>query len=128
MEATSNLETTIDNLFDWFCYNNFIANPSNCHLFSSPFNYKSINIKSSSIEGSSRENFLGEAIDSNFTIEKHKNELYRTGNQMLRTLTGYVKYMSTKKRGTLFKAVVVSQIQLLSFNKNVPYKRIKESD
>ena len=47
---------------------------------------------------------------------------------MLRTLTRYVKYMSTKKRGTLFKAVVVSQIQLLSFNKNVPYIRIKESD
>ena len=43
-EAISDLETTIDNLFDWFCYNNLKTNPSKCHLFLSYFNSKSINI------------------------------------------------------------------------------------
>ena len=81
LEATSSLETTIDNLFDWFCFSNFKANPSKCHLFESPFNCKSINIKSFSIEGSSREKFLGVSVDSSFTFEKHKNELCRTGSK-----------------------------------------------
>ena len=44
LEVISDLETTIDNLFDWFCCNNFKVNPSQCHLFLSPFNLKSINI------------------------------------------------------------------------------------
>ena len=38
LEVISDLETTIDNLFDWFCCNNFKVNPSKCHLFLSPFN------------------------------------------------------------------------------------------
>ena len=57
LEVISDLETTIDNLFDWFCCNNFNVNPSKCHLFLSPFNLKSTNIKNSSIEGSSSKNF-----------------------------------------------------------------------
>ena len=45
-----------------------------------PFNAKSINIKSSVIEGSSSETFIGIAIDSNFTFEKQINELCKKGN------------------------------------------------
>ena len=30
LEVISDLETTIDNLFDWFCYSNFKVNPSKC--------------------------------------------------------------------------------------------------
>ena len=71
METISDLEVTSDNLFNWFCYNDFKANTSKCHLFLSPFNAKSINIKSSVIEGSSSETFLGITIDSNFIFEKH---------------------------------------------------------
>ena len=68
-ETISDLEITLDNLFNWFCYNNFKANASKCHLFLSPFNAKSINIKSSVKESSSSEKFLGIKIDSNFTFE-----------------------------------------------------------
>ena len=75
LEVIPDLETTIDNLFDWFCCNNFIVSPSKCHLFLSPFNLKSINIKSSSIEGISSEKFIGVTVDSNFTFENHINEL-----------------------------------------------------
>ena len=72
------------------------------------FNLKSINIKSSSIEGSSKEKFIGVTADSSFTFEKHINKLCEKGNQKL------AKYMSTDKRRTLFKAFVVSQFNYCS--------------
>ena len=113
MEAITDLETTIDNLFDWFCYNNFKVNPSKCHLLPSPFNLKSLNIKNSSIEGSSSEKFLGVTVDSfafnNFTFETHINELCKKGNQKLHALARCAKYMRADKGRTLFKAFVVSQ-------------------
>ena len=66
METISDLEITLDNLFNLFCYSGFKAKASKCHLFLPPFDAKSFNIKSSVIEGSSGEKFLGITIDSNF--------------------------------------------------------------
>ena len=51
-----------------------------------PFNLKCINIKNSSIEGSSSEKFLGVTVDSTVTFEKHINELCKKGNQKLHAL------------------------------------------
>ena len=68
-----NCTSTFDNLFYWFCYNNFKANASNRHLLLSPFNTQPINIKSSLIERSSSEKFIGITIDSNFTTLLLKN-------------------------------------------------------
>ena len=51
LPAISDLEIRADNLFHWFCYNSFEAVPWKCHFFWSPFNLKSMNIKSSYIEG-----------------------------------------------------------------------------
>ena len=109
LEVISDLETTINNLFDWFCCNNFKVNPSKCYLFLSPFNLIPINIKNFSIEGSSSEKFIGVTVDSNFTFDKHINELCKKGNQKLHALARCAKYMSSEKRRTLFKAFVVSQ-------------------
>ena len=106
-EIISDLEITLDNLLNWFCYNNFKTNASKCHLFLSPFNVKSIIIKSSVIEGSSSESFLGTTIDSKFTFEKHKNELCRKGNLKFNTLTRWAKFMSTGKRRLVFKAFII---------------------
>ena len=105
-ETISDLEITLNNLFNRFCYNHFKANASKCHLFLSP---KSINIKSSVIEGSSSEKFVGITIDSNFTFEKHINELCKKGNLKLHVLTRCAKFMSTEKRRLIFKAFVISQ-------------------
>ena len=102
LEVISELETTIDNLFDWFCFNNFKVNLAKCHLFLSPFNLKSTNIKKNFIEGSCSEKFLGVTVDSNFTFEKHINELCKKGNQKLHTLARYAKYMSTEKKNALY--------------------------
>ena len=105
----SDLEKTIDYLFDWFCSNNFKVNPSKCHLFLSPLTLKSINIKNSSIEGSSRQKCLGVTVDSNFTFEKPINGLCKKGNEKLHVLARCAKYISTEKKHILFKAFVVSQ-------------------
>ena len=140
LEVISDLETTINNLFDWFCCNNFKVNPSKCHLFLLPFNLKSINIKNFSIEGSSSEKFLGVTVDSNFTFEKHINELCKKGNQKLHALARCAKYMSTEKRRTLFKAFVVSQfnyctlvwnekaLRLIYQNRNLSFDELLKLD
>ena len=108
LETISDLEITLDNLFNWFCYNNFKANASKCHFFLSPFNAKSNNTKSSVIAGSSSEKFLGITIDSNFTFEKHVNEICKKGNLKLHTLTRCAKFMGTEKRGLFFKVIIIS--------------------
>ena len=87
LKVISDLETTIDNLFNWFCCNNFKVNPS------------------SFIEGSSSEKFLGVTVDSNFTFENHINGLCKKGNQKLHALARCAKYMSTEKRRTVLKAL-----------------------
>ena len=97
LEIISDLVITLDNLFNWFGYNNFKANASKRHLFLSSFNGKVINIKSSVIEGSSSEKFLGITIDSNFTFEKHLNELCKKGSLKLHALTRCAKFMSAEK-------------------------------
>ena len=122
LEVISDLETKTDKLFDWFCCNNFKLNLSKCHLFLSPFTLKSINIKNSPIEGSSSEEFLGVTVDSNFTFEKHINELCKKGNQKLHAFARCAKYMSTEKGRTLFKAFVVSEF---NYCPDVLHERIK---
>ena len=70
---------TLDNIFNWFCHKNFKANASKFHSFLLHFNAKSINIKSSVIEGNSSEIFLGITIDSNCNFEKRKMSFVRKG-------------------------------------------------
>ena len=53
--------------------------------------------------------FLGITIDSNFTFEKHINELCKKGNLKLHALTRCAKFMSTEKRRLIFKAFIISQ-------------------
>ena len=84
-------------------------NASNCNSFLSPFNAKSINIKSSLMEDSYNEKFLNITNDSNFTFEKHIIELCRKGSLKLHTLTRCAKFMSTEKRRLLFKALIILQ-------------------
>ena len=109
LETLSDLEITLDNLLNYFCHNNFKANALKCYLSLSPFNAKSINIKSSVIEGSSSEKFLGITIDSNFNFEKYINELCNKGNLKLHAPTRCAKFMSTEKRRLIFKTFIMSQ-------------------
>ena len=61
---------TWDNLFNWFCYSNLKANTSKSHLLLSPFNAKSIDIKSSLIEGSSSKKLFGITSDRTLLLKK----------------------------------------------------------
>ena len=108
METLSDLEITLDNLFNWFCYNNFKANAAKCNLFLSLFNAKSINVKSFVFEGSYSEKFFVITIDNNFTFEKYINELCKKGNLKLHPPTRCAKFMSTEK-GLIFKAFIISK-------------------
>ena len=98
-----------------------MANASKCYLFLSPFNAKSIDVKSSVIDGSSNENIFSITIDSNFTFEKHINELSKKGNLKLDALTICAKFLITEKRRLTFKAYTISQIQLFPFSVDVPH-------
>ena len=81
-------------------------------------------MKNFSIEGSSSEKFLGVTVDSNFTFEKHINELCKKGNQKLHALARCTKYMSTEIRRTLFKAFVVSQFSYCPLVWMLPTKEL----
>ena len=50
------------------------------------------------MEGSSSEKFLDIKIDSNFTFEKHIDELCKKGNLKLHALTRCAKFMRTEKK------------------------------
>ena len=48
----SNLEVTVDKIFNWSEYNNLKANASKCHFFLSPYRRTLININGSVIKSS----------------------------------------------------------------------------
>ena len=64
MDTISDLEITLNSLFNWFSYNNFKANASKYHLLLSLFNAKFINIKNSAIEDSSSDYNKATGINS----------------------------------------------------------------
>ena len=86
LETISCLKTTLDNLFDWVYGNNFKVNHSKCHLFLSPFNLFSVNIKKSSTEGAPSEKILGLAVDSNFTLMSYVKKVTKNYMPLLDVL------------------------------------------
>ena len=52
-------------------------------------------VRKGSTEGSSNKKFVGVAVDSNFTFEKHLNELCRQGKQKLHAYTRCVIHAYT---------------------------------
>ena len=52
----SNLELTVEKIFNWFEYNNW-KNASKCHFFLSPYQHTSININGFVIKSSNCENY-----------------------------------------------------------------------
>ena len=106
LETVSDLEVTLDNLLNSFCYKNFKANASKCHFLLPLFHGKSITVKSSVIEGSCGEKFL--ALQLIVILEKRINELCKKGNFNLHARTRCAKFMSTEKRHLIFKVFMIS--------------------
>ena len=79
-------------------------------FFLSPYQSATINIADSIIKSSNSQNFLGVTIDSNFTFEKHINNLCRKSSQKLHALSKISHYLSPNKKGILFKTFVTSQL------------------
>ena len=93
----NNLETTTEKVFEWFSFNNLKANTSKFHLFFSPYEPVSLNVRGSTIESSSCEKLLGIFIDSSFTFEYHINRICRKTSQNIHTLCRISKYNSGDK-------------------------------
>ena len=108
-EVINNLETTTEKVFEWFSFNNLKANTSKCHLFVSPYEPVSLNVRGSTIESSNCEKLLGIFIDSNFTFEYHINRICRKTRQKLHALSRISKYISGDKKSLLFKSFIISQ-------------------
>ena len=97
-------------MFEWFSFNNLKANASKCHLFLSPYQPVSVNIKGSIIESSNCEKLLGIYIDSNFSFEYHINRICRKASQKLHAWSRIAKYISEDKKRMLFKSFIISQV------------------
>ena len=108
-EVINNIETTTEKVFEWFNFNNLKANTSKCHLFVSPYEPVSLNVRGSTIESGSCEKLLGIFIDSNFTFEYLINRICRKTSQKLHTLSRISKYISGDEKRLLFKLFIVSQ-------------------
>ena len=108
-EVMNNLETTTEEMFEWFSFNNLKANASKCHLFLSPYQPVPVNIKGSIIESSNCEKLLGIYIDSNFSFEYHINRICRKASQKLHALSRIAKFISENKKRMLFKSFIISQ-------------------
>ena len=90
----SNLELTVEKIFNWFEYNNLKKNASKCRLFLSRYKHNSINIIVSVIKSSNSEKLLGITTDSDFTFEEHINMLCQKASQKLHALSRISKYLS----------------------------------
>ena len=96
-KVINNIETTTGKVFEWFNFNNLKANTSKCHLFVSPYEPVSLNVRECTIESSSCEKLLEIFIDSNFTFEYHINRICRKTSQKLHALSRISKYISGEK-------------------------------
>ena len=103
------LETTTEKMFEWFSFNNLKANASKCHLFLSPYEPVSVNIKGSIIESSNCEKLLGVYIDSTFSFEYHINRICCKASQKFHAFFRVAKYISEDKKHMLFKSFIISQ-------------------
>ena len=86
-----------------------VLTTSKCHLFVSPYEPVSLNVRGSTTESSSCEKLLGIFIDSNFTFEYHINRICRKTSQKLHALSRISKYISGDKKRLLFKSFIISK-------------------
>ena len=109
VKLKENLELTIYKIFNWFKYNNFKANATKCHFFSSHYQSVTININSSIIKSSNSQKLLGVTVGSDFTFEQHINGLCGKSSQKLHALSRISQYLSLNKKRILFKKFVTFQ-------------------
>ena len=100
----SNLELTVDKIFNWFVYNNLKVNASKGHISLSSHQHTSININASVIKRTNSEKLLGITIDSDFTFEEHINT---NVEKLAKNCMRYLKFHNIK--GILFETFIMSQ-------------------
>ena len=107
-ESLNDISITLEKMLKWFDNNYLKPNTSKCHLFLSPYEYKSLDINGTKIESSNTEKLLGVTIDSNFSFKSHTEKICRKANQKLHALSRVGKFMDQSKKRILMKTFVMS--------------------
>ena len=108
------MELTVENIFNWFEYNNLKANGSKRYflLITLSTNFNKLN--GPVIKSSNSQKLFGITINSDFTFEGNINTLCRKASQKLHSLSRISQYLSQHKRQILSKAFIMSQLNCYS--------------
>ena len=80
-EMIEKLETDMSNIFEWFHYNVFKANPGKFHFLLSPFVDRPVKTIGFIIKASKEEVLLGVRIDSDITFQENVTSICSKANQ-----------------------------------------------
>ena len=113
-EVISELEDTIERLFNWFQCSSVKANAFKWNFYLSPYKPVMIKIKGSAIESSNSEKRLGVTIDSKLSLDDRITILCNETSQKLHELSRVASHKSFNKRRILLKTFITSQFNYCS--------------
>ena len=103
------LQSTLNDVSEWYQENYFKANADKCHLFLSSFSNKVMTIAIYKVANSNSEELLGVVIDLEVTFSKHIENLCRATNQKLHALARVANLMTLEKPRLVIKTFVFSE-------------------
>ena len=102
-------EVSSSNLFTWLRNNYIKANTDKSHLLLSGNKKVTANIDGNINESEESQILLGVNIDSDFSFDKHINNLCKNAGAKLNALARIASYMDIKKCRMIMKAFITSQ-------------------
>ena len=100
-----NIQEALEQLFQWFPANHFVANAGNCHLLTSSKITNDIAISNTNVSSEQKVKLLGINLESRLNFDYHINALINKKNKKYHALARVCNYMNTNKRRVLMKAL-----------------------
>ena len=107
-EVIQKLESTTNNLFEWFNNNHMKDNADKCHLLVTKDTDVTAKIGEFDVKNSREEKLLGVKIDSKTSFE-NVSFLCKKASQKLHALARVVNFMDLAKRKSLMKSFITDQ-------------------
>ena len=95
----TNLQTTSEKLFSWFCENHLVANAEKCHLLTSSNLPVDICITNTNISNVERVKLLGVNFEGRLNFDYHVTTLLKNANKKYHAIAKECNFMDTKKQG-----------------------------
>ena len=108
-EVTKKLESTTNNLFEWFNNNHMKDNADKCHLLVTKDTDVTAKIGESDVKNSREEKLLGVKIEIKLSFKNHVSSRCKTASQKLPALARVVNFMDISKCKSFIKAIITSQ-------------------